>query len=152
MPSKANTIPQFLEELTEDRKAIVTELFNTIKDNIPKGFEACMSYGMIGFVVPHSLYKEGYHCNPSLPLPFIAIASQKAHISIHHMGMYLSSPLLDWFTEEWTKYSQKKLDIGKACIRFKKAEDIPMNLIAALAKKMTVNEWIDVYETVLKKS
>jgi uncharacterized protein YdhG (YjbR/CyaY superfamily) len=106
-----------------------------------------MNYGMIGFVVPHSIFPDGYHCNPKLPLPFINIGNTKAHIALHHMGLYASSPLLDWFQSEWPKYSTKKLDMGKGCVRFKKAEDVPLNLLAELAKKLTVNDWIQTYQT-----
>lgn len=106
-----------------------------------------MSYGMIGFVVPHSIFPDGYHCNPKLPLPFINLGSTKSHIALHHMGLYASSPLLDWFQSEWPKYSTKKLDMGKGCVRFKKAVDVPLALLSELAKRMTVNDWIQTYQS-----
>lgn len=146
MQSKATTVEQYINELPEDRKSIISEIKKAIKENLPKGFEEGMNYGMIGFYVPHSIYPNGYHCDPKLPLPFINIASQKNHIAIYHMGLYSSEKNLKWFEDEWKKHSTKKLDMGKSCIRFKKAEDVPIKLIAELSKKMTVQEWIDNYE------
>lgn len=149
MASKATTITQYLGELPQDRKQIVTLIYATIKKNLPKGFEDCINYGMIGFVVPLSTYPNGYHCAPGTPLPFLNIASTKSHIAIYHMGLYSSKPLFDWFTSEWTKHSSKKLDIGKSCIRFKKPEDVPIELIGELAKKITPKQWIEMYESVI---
>jgi len=146
MQSTATTPGQYIDELPEDRKAIISAIRNAIKDNLPKGFEEVIGYGMLGYVVPHSIYPAGYHCNPKFPLPFINIASQKNHISIHHMGLYASKPLLDWFLAEWDKHSTKKLDMGKGCVRFKKAEDVPLKLIEELAKKMTPQQWVEQYE------
>jgi uncharacterized protein YdhG (YjbR/CyaY superfamily) len=146
MQSTATTPGQYIDELPEDRKAIIIAIRNAIKDNLPKGFEEVIGYGMLGYVVPHSIYPAGYHCNPKFPLPFINIASQKNHISIHHMGLYASKPLLDWFLAEWDKHSTKKLDMGKGCVRFKKAEDVPLKLIEELAKKMTPQQWVEQYE------
>jgi uncharacterized protein YdhG (YjbR/CyaY superfamily) len=146
MQSTATTPGQYIDELPEDRKAIISAIRKAIKDNLPKGFEEVIGYGMLGYVVPHSIYPAGYHCNPKFPLPFINIASQKNHISIHHMGLYASKPLLDWFLAEWDKHSTKKLDMGKGCIRFKKAEDVPLKLIEELAKKMTPQQWVEQYE------
>ncbi len=150
MTSKPTTIQEYIDNLPEDRKEIIAALRKTISENLPKGFEETMSYGMIGYVVPHSLYPKGYHCDTKLPLPFIQIASQKSHISIYHMGMYRGE-LLDWFMAEWEKHSTKKLDIGKSCIRFKKAEDIPLALMAELCKKMTTSQWIEQYEILFVK-
>ncbi len=110
-----------------------------------------MSYGMIGYVVPHKTYPEGNHCNPKLPLPFINIASQKNFIALYHMGMYADKALLDWFVAEYPKHCKTKLDMGKSCVRFKKPENIPFDLIAELVKKMTVKDWISLYETSFRK-
>lgn len=151
MISKATTPKAYLEELPEDRKAPMEKLFKLIKKNIPKGFEASMGYGMLGFGVPHSVYPAGYHCDPKQPLPFIGIASQKNSINIYHMGIYADPKLLKWFTTEFPKHSSKKLDMGKSCMRFKKPEDIPYDLIAELVGKMTAKEWISLYEKNLKK-
>ena len=111
-----------------------------------------MGYGSLGWVVPHSLYSAGYHCDPKLPLPFLGIASQKNHISVYHMGIYASPKMLEWFNGEWPKHSSKKLDMGKSCIRFKKPADVPVSLIGELASKMTTKEWIEMYENVFKDS
>jgi hypothetical protein len=105
---------------------------------------------MIGYVVPHSLYPDGYHCDPKLPLPFMSIASQKNFIALYHMGIYSDPELLEWFKAEYPKYVKTKLDMGKSCIRFKKPETIPYELIAQLSTKMTPQNWIDRYESVVK--
>lgn len=151
MTSKATTPEQYLKELPADRKEAVNKLRDTIVNNIPNGFKETISYGMLGYVVPHSLYPGGYHCDPSLPLPFINIASQKNFIALYHMGLYSNPVLLKWFTTEYPKHSAAKLDMGKSCIRFKKPEHIPYKLIAELAKKVTVKDWIATYEKNVKR-
>jgi uncharacterized protein YdhG (YjbR/CyaY superfamily) len=151
MQSKALTVDDYLAELPEDRRQIMTQLRKVIKQHLPKGFKEEMSYGMIGYVVPHSKYPAGYHCNPKDPLPFLNIASQKNHIAVYHMGLYSKPDLLNWFTAAHAKASAKKLDMGKSCIRYKKAEDIPQSLIGELASKMTPDEWISQYEQAFKK-
>ena len=145
MQSTVTTVDEYINSLPEERKDAMTKLRKIIKKNLPNGFEEVMSYGMIGFVVPHSIYPKGYHCNPKLPLPFINIGSQKNYIALHHMGMYASANLLDWFVAEFEKVPYK-LDMGKGCIRFKKPEEIPFELIGELVKKMTVQQWIDIME------
>lgn len=151
MISKAQTPDAYIAELPEDRKKIVSQLRKTILKNLPKGFAEAMGYGMLGYVVPHSFYPEGYHCDPKQPLPFIGLASQKNYISFYHMGLY-KGPLLDWFTKKWKTASPKKLDIGKSCVRFRKPEDIPLELIGELVSKMTAKEWIAIYEKEIKGS
>jgi hypothetical protein len=140
-------VDEYIEQLSDDRKDAMNKLRETILNNIPEGFEECMSYGMIGYVVPNKLYPAGYHCDPKLPLPFLNIASQKNFIALYHMGIYGSPELLRWFTTEFPKYSKSKLDMGKSCIRFKKIDQIPFPLIAELVKKMSVNDWIKMYES-----
>lgn len=147
MKSTATTVEEYLDSLPEDRREVITAMRNALRKNLPKGFEETMSYGMIGYVVPHSLYPQGYHATPKLPLPFINVASQKNHIALYHMG--LSGETLEWFKAEWSKHSEKKLDMGGACVRFKKPEDVPVKLIAALAKKITPEQWINMYESYL---
>jgi Domain of unknown function (DU1801) len=151
MTSKATTPDQYVEELPADRKEAVTELRKIISKNIPKGFKEEMNYGMIGYVVPHSLYPAGYHCDTKMPLPFMNVASQKNFIAVYHMGIYAKPDLLKWFLEEFPKHSKKKLDMGKSCLRFKKPEDIPLKLIGELAQKITVKEWINIYENAFIK-
>jgi hypothetical protein len=146
MQSKAATVDQYINELPEERKKPMEEIRKVIRKNIPKGFQECMSYGMVGYVVPHSKYPDGYHCDPKLPLPFLAFASQKNFIAIYHMGIYADPKLLKWFTEAHAKASPKKLDMGKSCMRYKKPEDIPYALIGELVTKLTPDDWIEMYE------
>lgn len=146
MTSTATTPTAYVDSLPEDRKKVMHELRKVILKNLPKGFQEEMSYGMIGYVIPHTLYPAGYHCKPELPLPFMNISSQKNFIAVYHMGMYADKKLLDWFTAEFPKHSKAKLDMGKSCIRFKKPEQIPFELIGELASKMTIKEWIALYE------
>jgi uncharacterized protein YdhG (YjbR/CyaY superfamily) len=151
MQSKATTPEQYISELPEDRKEPLSRLRQEILNNLPKGMEEIMSYGMLGYVVPHSVYPDGYHCTPQLPLPFMNLASQKNFIAVYHMGVYASNELLDWFVSEYPKYCKRKLDMGKSCIRFKKMDDIPYELIGELAAKMSSKEWIELYESNIKK-
>lgn len=150
MQSKAKTADEYLLTLPDERAEIIAALRNEIKKNLPKGFEETMQYGMISYVVPHKLYPAGYHANPKDALPFMSIASQKNHIAVYHMAVY-EGPLHDWFVKEWKKFSDKKLDMGKSCIRFRKAEDVPVKLMGALASKLTPKQWIEIYERVIKK-
>lgn len=152
MQSSALSVEDYLTEIPEERKPYVNKLRETIAKNIPDGFVEQMSYGMIGFVVPHTIYPDGYHCSPKLPLPFVNIASQKNFISLYHMGLYADKELLNWFATEYPKYSSQKLDMGKGCIRFKKLDQIPYDLIAQLMQKITVQDWISSYEFNFKKS
>lgn len=151
MKPNGNTVAEILANLPEDRKEPFTKLHETILKNLPKGFEPGISYGMIGYVVPHTLYPAGYHCKPSEPLPFASLASQKASINFYHMGIYAKPELLEWFTSEYPKHSKQKLDMGKSCIRFKKPEHIPYDLIGELMTKMSAEDWISLYESNLKK-
>jgi Domain of unknown function (DU1801) len=151
MTSKATSPEQYIKELPADRKEPVIKLRETVLKNLPKGFKEVMCYGMLGYVVPHELYPEGYHCNPAQPLPFANIASQKNFIALYHMGIYGNPALLKWFTGEYPKHSAAKLDMGKGCIRFKKPEDIPYKLIGELMKKVTVKDWINLYVMNVKR-
>lgn len=147
-----STVDEYINELDEERKTVITKLRKIILENIPKGFEETINYGMIGYVVPHSIYPSGYHCDTKLPLPFINIASQKSHVAVYHMGIYAKEELMNWFTSEYPKYSKRKLNMGKSCIRFKKMEDIPYQLIGELVSKMTVEDWVNCYEENFKKN
>jgi len=151
MQSKPTTAEEYLGSIPEDRKAVIIQLRNTILENLPEGFEEKVAYGLLCYVVPHSIYPKGYHCNPKLSLPFLSIASQKNYISLHHMGLY-DGPLLECFQKQWPNYSSRKLDMGRCCIRFKKPEEIPFNLISELVQKMTVKDWISIYEKALSKT
>jgi len=151
MTSKAATPEQYIKELPPDRKEPIAQLRNIVLKNLPKGFKEQMSYGMIGYVVPHELYPGGYHCDPKLPLPFVNIASQKNFIALYHMGIYAMPEILKWFTAEYTKQGLAKLDMGKGCIRFKKPEHIPYKLIGELIKKISMKDWIKTYEKNIKR-
>lgn len=146
MQSKAKTVNEYLKEIPAERQEAFSKLRDTILKNLPKGFSEGMGYGMIGYSVPHSIYPAGYHCTPELPLPFAGLASQKNFIAFYHMGMYASPELLKWFTAEYPKHCKTRLDMGKSCVRFKKPDDIPFKLIGELMKKMSVKEWIALYE------
>ena len=151
MKIKADSISEYLENIPKEKKVVMKKLISTIGGNLPKGFKEQLGYGMPSWVVPHSLYPEGYHCSPELPLPFINIASQKNFIALYHMGIYANPELLNWFVTEYPKHCSRKLDMGKSCIRFKKIEEIPFALIAELCTKMTTQNWIKLYEEKYKK-
>lgn len=146
----ASTPEAYIKELPEDRRQVIAAIRKTIRENLPGGFEEMMNYGMIGYVVPHSLYPPGYHADKKQPLPFINLASQKNHIAFYHMGLS-DSELLHWFLQAWKDYKPKKPDMGKTCIRFKPGEEIPLRLIADLVSKLTPQQWINRYESAIKK-
>lgn len=145
-----NTVDEILNNVPDDRKAAFSMLHQTIVNNLPEGFEASISYGGLGYVIPHAIYPAGYHCKPTEPLPFAGIASQKNSINFYHMGIYADPQLLDWFVNEFPKHSSQKLDMGKSCIRFKKFNDIPYKLIGELMQKISAQGWIDQYEKLYK--
>lgn len=151
MTSKATSPEEYISQLPEERKAPISKLHQIIKNNMPKGLASGMGYGMLAYFVPKSIYPDGYHCKPFPPLPFINLASQKNFIALYHSGMYAKKELYDWFVAEYPKHCKYKLDMGKSCVRFKKMDDIPYNLIEQLIGKMTVEEWIEIYETAIKK-
>lgn len=151
MKASRNTVEEILNNLPEDRAEAFNKLHAIIVQNMPKGFEAAISYGGLGYVVPHTIYPAGYHCKPTEPLPFAGLASQKNSINFYHMGIYSNPELLEWFVSEYPKHSKQKLDMGKSCVRFKKFDQIPFELIGELMQKMTVKQWIDLYESQLKK-
>ena len=151
MTSEAKTPAQYIKELPADRKEAVAQLRDVVLKNLPGGFKEQMGYGMLGYVVPHTIYPPGYHCDPKLPLPFAGLASQKNFIAFYHMGIYAMPDLLKWFVAEYPKHSSAKLDMGKSCIRFKKPEHIPYKLIGELMKKVSVEKWVEVYERNVKR-
>ena len=151
MKIEAKSPNDYISKLPEDRQEVISKLRKVVLDNLPKGFSEEMSYGMIGYVVPHSIYPDGYHCDPKLPLPFMSMASQKNFVAFYHMGIYADEKLLDWFVQEYPKHSKYKLDMGKSCIRFKRMNDIPYDLIGELVSKVSVDDWINRYERVVKR-
>ena len=150
MRSEATSPQQYLEELPEDRKEPISKLRRQILDNLPEGLEETMGYGMLGYVIPHSIYPEGYHCDTKLPLPFMNLASQKNFIGVYSMAIYAKKDVYDWFTSEYAKRCKYKLDMGKSCIRLKRMDDIPYELIGELTAKVSTEEWIQIYEDSLK--
>jgi uncharacterized protein YdhG (YjbR/CyaY superfamily) len=151
MKQVGNTPDELINNLPEDRKNAMTKLREVIIKNLPPNFSEGMGYGMIGYAVPHSVYPPGYHCDPKLPLPFISIANQKNFIALYHMGMYAKPELLQWFQEQYTAKVPSKLDMGKSCVRFKKVDQIPYELIGELVSKMSAEEWIATYESAFRK-
>ena len=151
MQYPAKTPQEYIEALPQERKEIINRIREVILKNLPDGFEEVIGYGMLGYVVPHSLYPKGYHCDPKVPLPFINLASQKNFVALYHMGVYGDTKLLDWFVSEYPKHCKTKLDMGKACIRFKKMDDIPYLLIGELSAKMIPKQWIEICEKVIKR-
>ena len=147
----ASTTEEYITQLPLERQTVISKLRKTILKNLPKGFEERISYGMIGYVVPHSVYPEGYHCNPELPLPFLNLASQKNFVAIYHSGIYADKRLMDWLVGKYPQHCKRKLDMGKSCIRFKYMDDIPYSLIGELCAKMTVKDWISLYEVNVKR-
>ncbi len=152
MTYDAHTVEEYIAQLPEDRKEVITKIRSILQENLPEGFSERVGYNMPSFVVSHEIYPGGYHCDPKLPLPFISFASQKNFVALYHMGIYANPALLEWFTTEYPKHCKRKLDMGKSCIRFKKMDDIPYDLIAELATKMSPSDWINLYEAnVMKK-
>jgi len=151
MKANGTTVEAILENLPEDRAEAFNRLHEVIVANLPEGFEAAISYGGLGYVVPHTIYPAGYHCKPVEPLPFAGLAAQKNSINFYHMGIYSDPALLDWFVNEYPKHSKRKLDMGKSCIRFKKFDEIPYELMGELMRKMSVADWVAIYESNLKK-
>lgn len=147
MQIEANSVDDYISKVPAERQPILRGIRKAILENLPEGFEERLSYGMIGYVVPHELYPSGYHVDPKLPLPFINVASQKNFVALYHSGMYASDELLNWFVAEYPKHNKTKLDMGKSCVRLKKMDQIPYELIGELCSKMTVDEWIKIYES-----
>jgi len=149
--TKYKTVKDYLDQLPAERKEAFEKLRNVIIKNIPPGFKENMQYNMPSFVVPHSTYPDGYHCKPTDALPFVNVANQKGFIALYHMGVYAQPDLYEWFTSEYAKHCKRKLNMGKSCIRFKYMDDIPFDLIGELMTKMTVQEWVALYEKNIKK-
>lgn len=151
MNYKASSPASYIAQLPAERQPVISKIRGIINKNIPKGFKEQMSYGMLGWVVPHSMYPDGYHCDPKLPLPFINLGSQKNFIALYHSGIYANQELHDWFVSEYPKHCKRKLDMGKSCIRFKSMDDVPYGLIEELCTKMSSEDWIALYEKNIKK-
>ena len=151
MQSKATTVEQYLKELSADRREAIGAVRETILKHLPRGYEEGMQYGMIGYFVPHSLYPPGYHTDPSEPLPYVNLASQKHHMAIYMFGLYSDPKVLEWFREAWLATGQK-LDMGKSCVRFKKLDGLPLKIIGQAVKKFSVKKMIQVYESAMAEN
>ncbi|MFT5050598.1 MAG: hypothetical protein ACI8QZ_002000 [Chlamydiales bacterium] len=151
MTANPTSVRAYIDALPDERKPALKKLRQVLKKHLPKGFKEVINYGMPSFVVPHSTYPDGYHCDPTLPLPFLGYASQKNFVALYHMGIYADPKLLAWFEKQWPKHVPTKLDMGKSCIRFKKMDAIPFELVGQLAAKMTVEKWVALYEKSLKR-
>ncbi len=144
IPSK--NAEDYIKQVPAEKQEAIKKLREVILKNLPKGFQEGVGYGMMGYSVPHSIFPKGYHCDPKQPLPFAGLAAQKNFVAFYHMGIYAMPELLEWFVNEYPKHTDAKLDMGKSCVRFKKPEKIPYKLIGELMKKITVKQWITVYE------
>ena len=151
MATNPQTCDDYVAGLSDDRKIVIEKLRKVLKENLPVGYEEEISYGMIGYVVPYSIYPAGYAVKPKVPLPLINLASQKNHVALYHMAVYAVPGIAEWFQTEYPKHCKTKLDMGKGCIRLKKMDDIPYDLIGELARKVDVQTWIDTYEKVVRR-
>ena len=150
MISKAKTVEEYLAELPEDRRAAISAVRKVILKNLPKGYQETIQYGGIGYSVPHSIYPAGYHCDPKQPLPYCGLASQKNHMSLYLGCIYVDPETAAWFKEAYAK-SGKRMDIGKSCVRFRKLDDLPLDVVGKAIAKVPVNKLIAMYEAVIKR-
>ena len=150
MISKATTVAEYLKQLPDDRRPTVEAIRNTILKNLDAGFQEAMQYGGIGYSVPHSIYPKGYHCDPKQPLPFAGIGNQKNHIGIYLFCLYVDPKEIRSFQQAWKK-AGKRLNMGKACVRVRKLEDVPLDVLGKTIKKVKLKKFIAVYETAFAK-
>jgi hypothetical protein len=157
MQSKATTVAEYIASLPEDRRAAISTLRDVINRSIDPGYEEGMGYGMMGWSVPLSRFPRGYHCAPPSrpqPLPYCGLASQKQYISLYVCGLYTGctgqedTAYTAWFKEAWRK-SGKKLDMGKSCIRFKRVEDVPLDVVAEAVRRLPVSKYLEMYTRAL---
>lgn len=151
MKIEASSVSEYIEAIDAERRDAYSKLYQVVADNIPDGFTSCMQYNFPSYVVSLEEYPPGYHCTPNTPLPFVSVGAQKNFLALYHMGVYASPDLMKWFVEEYPKHSKYKLDMGKSCIRFKRINDIPYKLIGEFMQKMSVDQWISIYENAYKK-
>ena len=157
MQSTASNVDDYLAELPADRRVIVETVRKVILENLDSKYSETISYGMIGYAVPHSVFPAGYHCNPKQPLPFAGLASQKNYVALYLMGFYvgcsdtLETDDLTWFRAAWEASGKKKLDMGKACLRFKKLDDVALDVIGQAIRRMPADRYISRYLEVRKK-
>ena len=150
MKQAASDVDSYIAALPNDRREALTQLRDAIVTNIPEGFQEVLATTP-SYVVPLSIFPDGYHCTPNTPLPFLGFASQKNFVALYHFGMYVDQDLMQWFVGEYPKHVSTKLDMGKSCVRFKKMDQIPFELIGQLAAKRTVDDWVSCYKNALKR-
>jgi uncharacterized protein YdhG (YjbR/CyaY superfamily) len=148
MTSNAKTVEEYLAALPEDRREAIGQLRAVILQSLPQGYEETMQYGHIAYVVPHKLYPAGYHCNPADPLPYASLASQKSHMALYLMTVYGQPALAEWLREQYAARGLK-LDMGKSCIRFKKLQQVPLDVIGEIIAKVPVEAYIAACEAAL---
>lgn len=157
MQSSAATPQAYLAALPDERRAILTAVRDVILANLDPQYAELMQYGMLSYVIPHSIYPVGYHCDAKQPVPFAAIASQKNHISLYLMGLYVGCAGTDetndatWFREAWTASGKKQLDMGKACVRVKKIDDVPLDVVGEAIRRMPTQRYLALYKATLAK-
>src|SRR5258708_21802298 len=151
MQSKATTVDQYLAELPDDRREALAAVRRVILKNLDKDYEEGMQYGMIGYYVPHHVYPAGYHCDPRQPLAFATLGSQKNYMSLYLMCVYGSAEHSKWFREAWAK-TGKKLDMGKSCVRFKKLEDLALDVIGEAIRRVPAKKYIEHFEAAFKST
>ncbi len=152
MKINANNVDEYLEQTDPKWKDMMRTMRAFIKKNIPKAFEETLSHNMVGYVVPLRIYPRGYLGNPKEPLPFISLAAQKDHIALYHMGLYGNEAIKDWFVKEYERTMERKPDMGKSCLRFKKEGDVPFDLLKELLRKINAEEYIILYEQTAGKA
>jgi len=148
MKINATTVIEYIQQIPHDKQSDFIKLIEVILNNIPEGFEECIIYNMPSWVVPHSIYPQGYHCDPSKPLPFLSLGVQKNFIGFYHMGIYAKPELLKWFQDQWAVECKTKLDMGKSCVRLKK--EIPFSLLEELLRRMSLSDVIEIFSKVSK--
>ena len=151
MQSKATSVQQYLEELPEDRRQVLQAIREVILKNVDRDIEEGMQYGMIGYYVPHHIYPQGYHCDPKQPLPYLSMASQKNHMALYMMLAYIDGTDDTWFRKKWAA-TGRKLDMGKCCIRFRRLEDVALDVVAEAIRRVPTQKHIEFYENVLRDS
>jgi hypothetical protein len=149
MQSKATTVDEYLANLPAERRALVETVRQTILANLDSDIEEGMQYGMIGYYVPHRVFPAGYHVDPAQPLPFAALASQKNHMALYLMSVYTEGEEAEWFRHAWEKASPKKLDMGKSCVRFRKLEDVPLEVVGKAIRRVPAARHIANYKNSL---
>jgi hypothetical protein len=156
MPSAVKSVAEYLASLPADRRAAISAVRDVVRKNLDSGYEEGIQYGMIGYYIPHRVFPAGYHCDPKQPIPFAALASQKNHMAVYLMGSYCGRPegpngeTADtlWLRDAWSR-TGKKLDMGKACIRFTKLDSLPLDVIGEAIRRIPAKTYLARYQEAL---